>query len=204
MRRLALLIALVLSACAGSSQTYVANKDVGVYFTAPKDWFEVSAKALDKSEFDAINSVAAQERYDLVRWQIAYAPQRIKANQVLATAPQEFPVAYLRVRGLTQGERSSISLNTLRDLVFPVTSQGAPVSVLDDQEVSQSQYSGVDMSYEITINGTVQALRQIALMAPDRSSIYLFVVRCSKTCFQKEGDEINRIADSLTVRGTRG
>lgn len=204
MRRLALLMTAILAACSTSSVSYVSNKEVGAYFTVPKEWFSVSQKALDKSEFEAIASVTAQQRYDLVRWQTAWAPSRIKASDVLATQPQSFPVAYVRVRDLSNQERNTVSLNSLRDLVFPVTSATAPVTIESDREISQGKFTGVDLTYDITIDGIAQSLRQVALLAPDRSRVYLFVLRCSRTCFQSKSDQINTIADTFTVRGTSG
>lgn len=204
MRRAFLLLTVVLAACSASSVTYVSNKEVGAFFTVPKGWYTVTEKALDKSEFEAISSVQAQQRYDLVTWQTALAPSRMRAGEVLSTQPQSFPVAYVRVRDLSERERNSVSLNVLRDLVFPVTSGSAPVTVEKDQEISQGKFTGVDLTYEITIDGISQRLRQVALLAPDRSRVYLFVVRCSTTCFESNGETINSIAQSFTVRGTSG
>lgn len=203
MKRLALGLAmlLALSACGSPTQTYVANKDVGAFFTVPRSWFEVTPEALDKAEFAAIESVQAQQRYDLVRWQIAYAPTRVRGAEVLATDARDIPVAFLRVRDLSDAERASVSLNTLRDLVFPVTQGSLPITVDSDEEISQPGGSGVDLTYEITLNEKAQKLRQIAVLTPDRRTVYLFVLRCSTTCFTKSREQISNIAASFTVRG---
>lgn len=205
MKRLALAFALLLAACGEPSATYVTNKDLGVYFTVPSTWNEISERALDQAEFDQIDSAQAQQRYDLVRWQTAFAPSALRAKDVLATDPREFPVVFVRVRDLADAERNTVSLNTLRDLVFPVTSaaNSLPIVVDADTEVSQEGGAGVDLSYEITLNEKAQRLRQIALLSKDRRVIYLLVVRCSSTCFAKNIDQINQIADSFTVRGAR-
>lgn len=211
MRRFVVLAALVaLTGCGAPSATYVSNKDVGAYFTVPTSWFAVSAQALDKAEFDQISSVEAQERYDAVRWQEAYSLVRMKASDVLTTDAQDFPVAYVRVRNLTASERNSISLNALRDLVFPVTtlageaSDQAQINLLNDREVTQPGGDGVDTKFDIKIDQKVQRVRQVAVMSTDRRTIYLFVIRCSTTCFKANSNEINLIADSFTVRGNRG
>lgn len=203
MRRLLLIAVLAITSCATPTTTYVSNKEAGVFFSVPQSWFEVSPRALDQQEFSQIGSVEDQQRYDLVSWQIAYAPQRLRAAAVLATAAQDFPVAYARVRGLSDGERNSVSLNTLRDLVFPVTEGSSAISVNSDQEVSQPGGAGVDLRYDITLDSGSQSLRQVALLSADRKTVYLFVIRCSTTCFKSNASEIDQIAQSFTVRGTR-
>lgn len=203
MRKLAIVLLLV-AGCATPATNFVSNKELGAFFTTPSSWMEVSQKALDQAEFDKIDDVDSQARYDSILWQAAYAPTRVKASEVLQTAPQEVPVAYVRVRSLTAQERDAISLNSLRNLVFPVTSQDAQVIIGSDREISQEGFGGIDLTYQITIGGVPQALRQIALMDSDRTTLYLFVVRCSKTCYAKNRTQIETIADSFTVRGTRG
>lgn len=203
MRRWVVILLLV-AGCSSSSLNFVSNKELGTYFTTPQSWMAVSQKALDRAEFDRIDDAQSQERYDSILWQAAYAPTRIKAAEVLQTSAQEVPVAYVRVRSLSAAERDSISLNSLKNLVFPVTSQDVQVVIGRDRELSQEGFSGIDLTYQITFDGVPQALRQIALMDADRSTLYLFVVRCSKTCFAKNRSQIDSIADSFTVRGTRG
>lgn len=205
-----LVFAIALAGCAAPTQTYVANKSVGTYFVVPNTWYQVSNKALDKYEFDQIDSVESQARYDAVVWQEAFAPVRVPAKAVLASLAQDEPVAYVRVRTLTTSERNAMSLNGLRDLVFPVTSlignttTQTPVNLLADREVSHPGATGVDTTYEIKIGEQTQRLRQISLLSSDRSTIYLFVVRCSTNCFKRNSAQIKEIAQTFTVRGNRG
>lgn len=207
---LQLAFVLILAGCATSPETFVSNKDLGVYFTVPKSWFDVSQKALDQYEFDQIDNVQAQARYDAVLWQEAYSPTRLPARAVLASQAQDVPVAFVRVRTLTASEHNSISLNGLRDLVFPVTqllatpSEETPLTLISDREVSQNGAAGVETTYDIVIGGESQRVRQISLVSTDRNRIYLFVLRCSTQCFTKNVDQIKEIAKSFTVRGTRG
>ena len=205
-----ILATLLLTSCAHSTQKYAASKAEGVYFTVPTFWHEIPMGALNSQEAKS-TAVGAAEKLALVKWQEAYSPDgRIGPKETFSSAPTNSPLAFVRVRDLFPDEINAISYNTLRDIVQPVTdwvnnpTAKTPIyNIIDDHEVIQKGGRGVRTIYNFIESGVSQTVDQTALMAADHSRIYVFVVRCTTTCYNKNIKEISRIADSFTVRGAK-
>jgi hypothetical protein len=43
----------------------------------------------------------------------------------------------------------------------------------------------------------------VALMSNDQNKIYVFIIRCSTECYNKNIDEIDEIVNSFTVKGAK-
>ena len=115
---------------------------------------------------------------------------------------------YVRIRELLPEERNAISLNTLRNLIFPITdvldgtiNNDRNFEIYDDQEVVEKGARGVNLLYSFDYEGVNTTVNQIALYSNDQSKIYLFVIRCATECYNKNLDEIDEIVKSITVRG---
>jgi len=48
-----------------------------------------------------------------------------------------------------------------------------------------------------------QTLNQTSLMSNDRSTLYIFVVRCATKCYTKNKKVIEEIVTSYTVQGAK-
>lgn len=203
-------LALVLTGCGQPTQKYGASKSEGVYFTVPITWHKVTMSALNALEAGS-NAVGAVEKLAYVTWQEAYSPDRkIGAKETFSLTPTNSPLAFVRVRELFPDEVNAVSYNTLRDIVQPVTdwvnnpTDSTPVyNIIDDHEVVQEGGRGVRTIYNFIDSGVSQTIDQTALMSPDHAKIYVFVVRCTTVCYDKNIKEISRIADSFTVRGPK-
>ena len=199
-----------LTACGQTSKQYPALKSEGVYFSVPNDWHHVSNSALNKFEKES-NEDSSDNRLSLVKWQIAYSTnKKVKAADVFTLATPKEPLAFARVRALDDSEVNDISYNSLRDVIIPITKvisgeiKDEPgFSILSDQEVIEKGARGVRTVYTITIENVKQTISQTALMANDRSTMYIFVVRCETSCYKKNSKTINEIVNSFTVRGAR-
>ena len=107
-------------------------------------------------------------------------------------------------------ERNAISLNTLRNLVLPTT-QYADGSIennrnfklINDQEVVEKGGRGVLLEYSFDYDGTNETVKQAALYSNDQNKIYVFILRCATTCFNKNRSDIEEIVKSFTVRGAK-
>ncbi|MFM1758568.1 MAG: hypothetical protein RL193_1145 [Actinomycetota bacterium] len=203
----ALLALLMLSACTPSKQ-YNGSKSEGAFFAVPNGWSKISQSKLESEEGkDATD--AALERLSLVTFQVGYTKlAKIEAREVFMLKPTEEPVMYVRFRELLPEERNAISLNTLRNLIFPITdvldgtiSDDRNFEIYDDQEVVEKGARGVNLLYSFDYEGVNTTVNQIALYSNDQSKIYLFVIRCSTECYNKSLDEIDEIVKSITVRG---
>jgi hypothetical protein len=203
----AMLALLMLSACTPSKQ-YDGSKSEGAFFAVPNGWSKISQSKLDSEEGkDATD--AALERLSLVTFQVGYTKlAKIEARDVFMLKPTEEPVMYVRFRELLPEERNAISLNTLRNLIFPITdvldgtiNNDRNFEIFDDQEVVEKGARGVNLLYSFDYEGVNTTVNQIALYSNDQSKIYLFVIRCSTECYDKNLDEIDEIVKSITVRG---
>ena len=205
-------IALVLglTGCGESSKLYPASKSEGVFFSVPTNWKALSTASLNKYEKESTEPEGAA-RQALVKWQIAYTTnKKLKAAEVFnLTAPSK-PLAFARVRDLESSEINSVSYNTLRDVIVPVTQiiegddPSAPdFQILVDQEVVQKGARGVQTVYSFSIDGKEQTINQTSLMSNDRTKLYIFVVRCATECYNKNKKKIEEIVSSFTVEGAR-
>ena len=200
---------LLLTGCAQSSQKYAANKDVGAYFTVPNKWVKINEKSLRKAEKTGADA-AGLEKANLVLWQEAYSKvPNVLAKEIFGLNPTEHPIAFTRIRQLTMEESNDVSLNSLRDLIIPVTKLYSGESsvvtdfvLLDDEEIIEKGARGVRTTFSFTPPGAAnETVKQTALISEDRSTLYFFIVRCTTKCFKDNSDEINEISDSFTVRG---
>lgn len=201
---------LALTACGNTSQKYGASKSEGVFFTVPNSWHEISMKELSAIEAKSTAS-GAGERLALVKWQQAYTFNKsIGSSAVFNLKAPSVPIAFVRVRSLFPDEVNSVSYNSLRDVVEPITewvsnpTESTPVfDIIDDYEVVQKGARGVRTIFNFTHNDILQTVDQTALVSTDRQKIYVFVVRCTTSCYNKYIKVISRVADSFTVRGVR-
>jgi len=207
---LGIALVLGLTGCGESSKLYPASKSEGVFFSVPTNWKALSTASLNKYEKESTEPEGAA-RQALVKWQIAYTTNiKLKAAEVFnLTAPSK-PLAFARVRDLESSEINSVSYNTLRDVIVPVTQiiegddPSAPdFQILVDQEVVQKGARGVQTVYSFSIDGKEQTINQTSLMANDRTKLYIFVVRCTTECYNKNKKKIEEIVSSFTVEGAR-
>jgi hypothetical protein len=207
---LALIIAILLTGCAHSSQTYGASKSEGVYFTVPISWHEITMQSLNSFEAKS-TSVGVVEKLAYVKWQEAYSPDtRVGAKETFSLLATSSPLAFVRVRDLFPDEVNAVSYNTLRDIVQPLTdwvnnpTAKTPVyNIIDDHEVVQKGGRGVRTIFNFLESGVSQTIDQTALMSANHAKIFVFVVRCTTVCYNKNIKEISRIANSFTVRGAK-
>jgi hypothetical protein len=207
---LGIALVLGLTGCGESSKLYPASKSEGVYFSVPTNWKALSTASLNKYEKESTEPEGAA-RQALVKWQIAYTTnKKLKVSEVFnLTAPSQ-PLVFARVRDLESSEINSVSYNTLRDVIVPVTQiiegddPSAPdFQILVDQEVVQKGARGVQTVYSFSIDGKEQTINQTSLMSNDRTTMYIFVVRCTTECYNKNKKKIEEIVSSFTVEGAR-
>lgn len=212
LRRIGLLLALALSlaSCGQATHKYGASKSEGVYFAVPVKWHEITMSQLNALEAKS-TAIGAVEKLAMVKWQIAYSPdQKVGPRQAFSLAPTDTPLAFARVRDLYPDEINAVSYNTLRDIVQPLTTwvnnptAATPIyNIIDDHEVVQKGGRGIRTIYNFVNSGISQTVDQTALMSSDHQKIYVFVVRCTTICYNKNIKVISRIADSFMVRGAK-
>lgn len=205
----ATLALVMLSACTPSKQ-YAGSKTDGAFFSVPNGWTKISTEALTKEESKSTNQNDL-DRLAMVTYQVGFTKaKKMSARKVFMLEPTDQPVLFARFRDLFPEERNSISLNSLRDIILPITQyqDGSKVNdrnfqLFDDQEIVEKGGKGVSLLYSFDYNGVNETVNQVALYSSDQNKIYLFIIRCSTTCYNKNIDEIDEIVKSFTVRGAR-
>ena len=110
----------MLSACTPSKQ-YEGSKSDGAFFTVPNGWQKVDGTALNKVEAKNANQDEL-DRLSMVTYQAGFTKaKKIDPKDIFLLEPTKDPVLYVRIRDLFPEERNAISLNTLRNLVLPIT-----------------------------------------------------------------------------------
>ena len=119
----------MLSACTPSKQ-YEGSKSEGVFFAIPNGWTKIDGNELAKEESKSANQNDI-DRLAMVGYQAGFSKmKKLSARDVFLLQPTDEPVLYVRIRDLFPEERNAISLNTLRNIILPVTeyADGSPVS----------------------------------------------------------------------------
>ena len=203
-------IAVALAGCGQPTQKYGASKSEGVYFTVPIGWKEISTSQLNTQEAKS-TAAAVAARLTLVKWQVAYSQGgNLSATDAFSLKAPTTPLAFARVRALFLEEANAMSYDLLRDIVWPITewvnnpTSNTPIyNIIDDHEVIQRGGRGVRTIFSVVQSGVSQTIDQTSLMSEDHRRIYVFIVRCTSVCYNKNLKTISRIADSFTVRGAK-
>jgi hypothetical protein len=201
---------LALTGCS-QSQIYAADKASGSYVAIPKGWNKIAKSELDKAESKSTAEGAAEKLASVV-WQEAYTTSpKVTAEQVLKLQAPEEAVVYVRVRDLNFDEVNSVSYNTLRNLILPLTTwledpakANSEFVLIDDYEREEKVARGIRTIYTFAdANGVSSTVDQTALISDDHSRIYILIVRADTKYYNKHVDELLAIGDSFTVRGDK-
>jgi hypothetical protein len=156
-------------------------------------------------------ATGAAARLAQVTWQEAYSKDgEAKAADVFSLSAPKSPLVYVRVRDLSVDEMQSVSYNSLRDIIVPLTSWinkgsvGNNFTLTDDFEAVQKIARGVHTIYAFSgSDGVNQTINQTALVSNDRTKLYVLLVRAKTSDFSKDEKELTKIADSFTVLGAK-
>lgn len=201
--------ALLLSSCTPSKQ-YAGSKNDGAFFSVPNGWTKVSNSELNKEEAKSTNQDDL-DRLSMVTYQEGFtSAAKITPREVFLLNPTDHPVVFARIRDLFPEERNAISLNSLRNIILPITSfldgskeNDRNFQLLDDQEIAEKGGKGVNLVFSFDYDGINETINQSAIYSNDQNKIYLFIVRCSSECYNKNQKQIDEIVRSFTVRGVR-
>jgi len=224
--------AVALAGCGQPEFTYVKNSEQHVYFKVPFSWHQVDQHEVENFFLGEDPESELGQRISQLRpWSVAYdeADQPVAAHFLMAS---EQPFVYARVEYLTASERDHVSLDVLRDTIFPVSeSQRATLAqqMTDAEKAGQSSFypfqefepiddvvlnpghglRGVRVIYNYRYASQDPPMKtgaytfdQTALLSEDSTRIYLLIVTCSATCYRERKADIEAIASSFTVRSS--
>jgi hypothetical protein len=197
--------ALLISACTDSGYRYLKHSDdeTGTYFKVPDGW-----KIYDEDAFFKTRDLSPV-RSKLVRdtsWTVAFdasSKPSLKHYDQLVTGK---PFGLARVRELDPEERTTFSLEAMRNLVIPVdtlTEQGAEVEVLRMDEFTQAGgFRGLRFTFSVQPPERKRFVTfdQVSVVDPDTKELHLLFISCSARCYEREKGTIDTVIDSWTVK----
>ncbi len=196
-----LMLALSLSACEGSGFSYISNTSTNTYFRVPEEWELFERNEMMSSGSQAVSLQSLQGASDL--WVVAFdAAPSPDLDNVLATSSQH-PTGYAFVRPLTEKERDTYSLASLRNEVVPLDrlrqDEGRVEAVSEEEIELESGAHGSRLVNEIKVEGEYFTLDQTGLVDSGTHRVYVLVIGCKAACYEANKTVIDQVADSWTI-----
>jgi uncharacterized membrane protein YdfJ with MMPL/SSD domain len=202
---LGLVAGLAAAGCAAPQYTYVADSSDNAYFKVPPSWHQVSQSSLQSltGQSSTLGNYLWTRAYD--------ASPAPSADHILSSTSK--PVVFASVISLSTSERSSLSLNSMRDLFLPVTSAARSAASqegeqltgfqsISDQVVTNNHgYRGIREIFDYTFNGVPETFDLTVLTDSTTTKLYFLLIQCWETCFASDYSQISQVVGSFTVGG---
>jgi len=203
---LALALGFLLSACGGNEFTYVGSLAERTYFKVPTGWTQYNRQQL----LVATGLSESPQADQAFRWMIGFDADPDPSISHVLGLDTEYPAVLAWVRELDQRSRDNFSLVSIRNAAFPVDElfQRQMAEIVSTEDVVlDGGIRGVRLVYNlsggnftIAEGNKVFRVNQVGFVDPNTSLFYLFLVKCTATCYQHNQRLIDQIADSFTVR----
>lgn len=195
------LLALSVPACQGSGFSYVSNTSTKTYFKVPEEWELFEGNEMMSGESPAVSLQSLQGASDL--WVVAFdAAPSPDLDNVLATSSRH-PTGYALVRPLSEEERDTYSLASLRNEVIPLDrlerTEGRVEAVSEEEIELESGAHGSRLVNEIKVEGDVFTLDQTGLVDSGTHRVHVLVIGCRSACYEANKAVIDQVADSWTI-----
>jgi hypothetical protein len=198
----------MVAACGAPQFTYVSNSSAHAYFKVPAGWRKLSDSALA-----AVLRGGRSSGEPTGVWSVGYdGSSAPSASHVFGSVVPQ-PFAFALVEPLNSTASAGMSYNGLRDVFLPVTSatrataakSGFPLTgfhLLRNDVLTQGQgVHGVRVTFDYTFpDGSTDTFDQVAFTNADDTEIYLLVLHCLASCYQRNHGEIDTVMKSFTVR----
>jgi hypothetical protein len=213
------LILVFLASCASSGQQYVKNSSDGLYFKIPDDW-----ELYDEDQIlDFRQEEFGPEQLESVRdqsWQVFFDAAPKPSLHHLDAFLTRHPNGQAQVLELGPEQQDTVSLEVLRNLVFPVDEilqfDETLIEVVDAKEINDHGTRGVQFIFNIEVRAVEQliaglepdpdrdrefaTINQSAVLDSDSETLYVLIVGCEADCYDDNKSAIEGVADSWTVR----
>ena len=202
---LGLVAGLAAAGCAAPQYTYVADSSDNAYFKVPPSWHQVSQSSLQSltGQSSTLGNYLWTRAYD--------ASPAPSADHILSSTSK--PVVFASVISLSTSERSSLSLNSMRDLFLPVTSAARSAASqegdqltgfqsISDQVVTNNHgYRGIREIFDYTFAGVPETFDLTVFTDSTTTKLYFLLIQCWETCFASDYSQISQVVGSFTVGG---
>jgi len=197
---LALVAAVALAGCSGSSYHYVSSSATGTFFKVPSAW-RVFGKTQVLADPGQLGPRGATSDRFLVEFDGSPSPN---AGHDFITSGYPFGIA--RVRRLSLQEHDAYSLASLRNEVVPVDNlvNQDPNSVQVKSApklLTKGGLRGTKLEYSVHVNSVTFTVEQIGYVDTPTNTVWYLIVGCSVACYQHYSGDIHRVVDSWLVEG---
>jgi len=208
---LALLALGAAAGCSAPDYSVASDSSEHLYFKIPTTWREVSPQFVSEAQ-SLLTRSDAGALGGTYAWSRAYDAASSPSAQSLLAASNS-PVVYTSVQQLKTGLRSALSFNTMRDLLFPVTSTARQeaaaagdklqgfLSISSSVITTKYGMRGINELYEYDIGGQPDTFDQTVLTNAATTKLYFLLVQCYQSCFLAHAKQIATVVNSFTVRG---
>ena len=207
----------LVAGCGSSKYEYMSNSAEHTYFRVPSTWQRLNDNQLQRALVNGDPSSLEEASVEASKWVVAYdAASSPSLNHLKLDSVPDAPIILAEVKKLTADERGKVSLDTMRDTLFPVSKdsqeqakqvlaqQGSAykVELLTDQVLTPSGgIHGVRTAYNVKFgNLPLQTVDLLAYVSDDSSTMYSLIVRCSTACYVANFHEIDKAVKSFTVK----
>lgn len=193
-----------LSGCGAPAYTYVADSAAKTYYKVPNEWHSVSQSALNTV---LTGGQPANPNLWLAGFDADQKPSADRASSFAVSKPFAFSV----VIQLSTDASNSLSYNTMRDFLLPVTPQGRQAVAMsgggpsdfrllrDDTITSRSGVHGIRDTFQYTLQGVTDTWDEDVLTNADQTVVYFLMVHCTQSCYNQNQAAINTVMSSFTV-----
>jgi hypothetical protein len=216
---LAVTAAVLLAGCT-SGYTYVSNPKTKTYFKIPDEWRLYDENEIFASQIQGLSPQSEQAARQAL-WMVAFDADphpslehlfqlSTRCDAVKAQSPSALPVGcypegFAQVRPLSESQRDSVSLASLRNEIFPVdqlvTEDPTSVEILRQGDiVLGSGFRGSRYVMNLRRDSAYLTVDQTALVDPATRMLYLFVIGCEAHCYLTHQNTIDQIVKSWTVK----
>ncbi len=194
---------LLLAACT-SSYTYIKNSSVKTYFKVPNQWHIFDENQIFRSQISGL-SPQGEAAAKASIWMVAFdaSPKPSLAHFFSGSSP--YPQGFAQVRQLSEEQKDSLSLGSIRNSVFPLnqlqSEDPTSVELLQNSDlVLEGGIHGNRIVFNVRLGSTFYSVNQTGLVNPQTSLLYLFVIGCEAHCYLNHKGTIDEIVSSWTVK----
>jgi hypothetical protein len=201
-----------LGGCGSPEYRFVSNNERDVVVRVPWEWSRIDPEDVEKLGQTKEEQQAAQDTPDEPgSWQAYFdsaakpAPTHIVGDHLTS------PVVVLRSGDVPASAQATLTLDQLRDLVFPVSESGRAQQevqaqatgqklpefrLVSDDEVRTKTSAGVHLVYSVG----EEVFDQVAVTDVKKTRFHLLLVHCSQQCYDGSRSQIAEITDSFTIK----
>ena len=195
-------LALALVGCAGTGFQYVSSSETNTVFKVPEDWTLYSED--DVFEFRPPDLSPQQEAANRAsQWIMAFDGAEPPSLEHLFAQTSKQPAGYAKVRVLSDEERDTYSLRSLRNEEFEIDRlvKDQRVELISDDEVAlENGFAGSRVVFNVRQGAGFVTVNQTALVDSQTRVLYLFLIGCDADCYSKNEEVISEVVSSWTIK----